>query len=190
VNCAACGSPHTVAGGFVHRRSTRHFRPARLRRLALIRSVRLSFARMQACLHCGHVWNECNAEDLRDLIDVSASAELLDELRRRAASTLPPGTMPATASAIACPTCHDPVTVGGSASAEQPGTFRPDDLKTTAWASALPLKYLGNRSLLSACTSCGHVWGAVNAAALLALVQKSATDALRARLQRLGANLP
>ena len=91
---------------------------------------------------------------------------------------------------VPCPACHGPVTVGGRIDNEQRGHFLPDDLKTTARANAVPLKYLGNRNLLGACTSCGHVWGAVSAHALCALVQKSGTDALLRRLGPLPVRTP
>jgi hypothetical protein len=190
MNCVACGSLATLRGRVGEHGHGAHFVPHGLKFFAPSRSLDLPGGGFHACTQCGHVWTECDATRLRALIDTSATEALLDELRARANPLHVRQLDTSAGPLVPCPACHDPVTVRGAVGAEFPEEFHPEGMRLITWTRSMTLNHLAGPVLLRACTSCGHVWGALHAGMLRRLVDASGTQSLRERMRRLGMQLP
>ena len=192
MKCPVCGHAAIVRGHMHNAFGDYRFHPNGLRWFVVRRSTGLRDPWLTACTNCGHVWGESSAVELRMLIDASAGTDLLDELRRRAKQVAPPSrTIPAGSRASPnCPCCDDPVTVAGDFAGKHEATFVPDRLRFLTWGRRATLIPLRSGGLVRACTSCGHVWTAMDPASFRSYLSACASDELRNELQRLGANLP
>jgi hypothetical protein len=157
VSCPKCGAAAVVPGRMRNDGNdiVARFRPSGLRWLTLRRACEL-VATFRACSNCGHLWNRVAAPKLRALVDASGSPELLDQLRRRAATT----------SLTRCPACDDPVFVEGSFAWVDEASFEPDRLRHAPPFRA-PLR-LGDK--VRACAGCGHAWSMIDPAELRRLL--------------------
>jgi hypothetical protein len=185
MTCPRCGHAATLKGRFGwDGMNFALFAPDGLHWVRLRTELRFP-ARFEACTHCGHVWSECDAIELRALVDASAKEALLATLRRRA------GHAPADSAAQgACPLCLDTVYVGGRVRAFHAERFFPEELRLFAWSRSLELDYPSGESPLRACAGCGHVWGALDAGRLRRLVEASGSDVLRKRMRHRGMPRP
>jgi hypothetical protein len=190
VNCPACGAAQTVRGHVGSTFGECRFVPEGLRFLTLSKSLALRDPLLGACLSCGHVWGSCDPAKLRALVDASTSRALLADLLRRAEPAFARRALSAPEASGCCLACGEPVTVPGHAEGKENWNFLPEGLRLFLWTKSVPLYHLPGSVLLRACSGCGHVWGRVDAAALLALVWSGGTDALRARLKLLGVPAP
>jgi len=190
MNCVACGSAATLRGRVGEHGHGADFVPYGLKFFTLSSSLELRGGGFHACTQCGHVWTECDATRLRALIDTSATEALLDELRARADPFQVERHDPVAGPLVACPACHDPVTVRGAVSAEFPEEFHPEDMRLFTWARSMTLNHMAGSALLRACASCGHVWGELHAGMLRGLIAASGTKPLRERMRHLGMPTP
>ena len=187
MNCVRCGAAAILPGN-VGSELTTSFRPDGLRWFTLRSSLPLP-STFNACTRCGHLWTECSAGELRALVDASATRELVDSLCRRA--NMPKtGTLVRVAGLDLCPMCHDPVHVGGRIGGKEGHLFHPQGMRLISWTRTIELNYLPGEALLRACTSCGHVWGALHAGLLRNLIDSAGSDRLRDRMNRLGMGNP
>jgi len=157
VSCPKCGATGVVPGRLDvgGERTSVSFLPMDLRWFAWRRSC-APVATFRACSNCGHLWNRVSASNLRDLVDASASAELIEKLRRRAVA----------ATSARCPECADPVFVEGHFAWAATPNFEPDYLrKAPLFKSPLLL-----HDIVRACTSCGHAWSLIDPAELRRLL--------------------
>jgi hypothetical protein len=184
MDCVACGARAVLRGNVGGVFANPRFAPDDLALLALWRSIGLDDHCFHACTACGHVWNECDAVELRRFMDASASEELLETLRRRA--SLPTPNQARVRTTGTCPACRDPVYVAGTLRSKNPEQFHPEQMRLLTWTRSMSLNAMGGADLLRACTSCGHVWGALHASMLRSLIHNSGTDGLRDRLRQLG----
>jgi hypothetical protein len=86
--CPVCQSRKLVEGRILadgsESGSAEKFFPSGLRFLLLRRSVRLTGRdAFRACAECGHVWNQLDATELRELIEHGASEGLKRKLQVR-----------------------------------------------------------------------------------------------------------
>jgi hypothetical protein len=187
MKCLKCGGVATLRGRVGRREVWTHFVPAGLKWFTFNthHSVLLGES-FHACTQCGHAWSECDAADLRNLIDAAATKELLADLRQRATSATGQARAVHLGITGACPACLDPVSVAGRVRAQDARKFFPEGVQSLFWPRSVDLDHLQGEALLRACTGCGHVWGALHPGTLCRLVEDHGGDAMRLRLRNLG----